>query len=55
MGNGSTVSILKDPWLPDVVNPYINTDNEAIQGQMVSVLMEMGEQRWDTDLIQDIF
>lgn len=34
---------------------YITTENEAINGQMVSALMIMDDQRWDIDLRKDIF
>lgn len=54
MGDGTTMIIVTDPWLPGIDNPYIATENEAIKGQMVSALMVTDEQRWDIDLIEDI-
>ncbi|XP_074347208.1 uncharacterized protein LOC141686043 [Apium graveolens] len=30
---GETVSIMDDPWLPNMENPYITTNNESIKGQ----------------------
>ncbi|KAL8113779.1 hypothetical protein AgCh_020904 [Apium graveolens] len=55
VGKGSSVSIVDDPWIPDIENPYVTTRNEAIKGKTVSNLMVMGERRWDVDLVRDIF
>lgn len=55
VGNGSTVDILKDPWLPCDEDPYVRTDHEALKGNMVSSLMAMDQEAWDTDLVKDIF
>lgn len=51
VGNGESISILNDPWFSDVNNPYINSVNEALQGQKLLT----GENRWDVDLLDDIF
>lgn len=54
IGNGSTIRVLEDPWLPSEHEAHIQTSNPAIQGQMVSCLLdENGD--WDGDLIRDIF
>ncbi|XP_074370739.1 uncharacterized protein LOC141711921 [Apium graveolens] len=55
VGNGSTVDITKDPWLPCVEDPYIHTEHEALKGSMVSSLMEMDQDRWNEELLKDIF
>lgn len=55
VGNGTSVPILNNPWLPDTINPYVNSASEALEGQMVLALMVTNEQRWDIDLIQDLF
>lgn len=41
VGNGKNISILNDPWLPVENDPYIHTDNVAIQGQKVVSIMNM--------------
>lgn len=55
MGSGKNISIVNDPWLPDAQNPYIVTDNTALEGQKVSTLLETGKNRWDVDLLRDMF
>lgn len=39
IGDGSQVNIMGDPWLPSVDDPFVHSNNEAIQGQKVSSLM----------------
>lgn len=51
LGSGESISILNDPWLPDVNNPFITTSNMALEGRKVSSLMVTGENRWDVELI----
>ncbi|XP_074337381.1 putative mitochondrial protein AtMg00310 [Apium graveolens] len=51
VGSGNSVSILKDPWLPDARCPYITSENEALGNQMVLALMVINERRWDIELI----
>lgn len=55
VGNGTTISICSDPWLPVATDAFIHTDNEAIKGQTVSSLMSPDSNTWDIDLILDIF
>lgn len=55
IGNGRSVNILEEPWLPCLQDLYIQTRNEAIIQQKVSSLMSTHEGRWDVDLILDIF
>lgn len=55
VGNGSSISICSDPWLPDETNPYISTQSAAITEQMVSSLISPDQNDWDTDLVMDIF
>lgn len=54
IGTGTTVSISKDPWLPND-DPYVHTDNEAIRNRTVDALMIPGQQAWDIDVIKDVF
>lgn len=55
VGNGITVDIKKDPWLPRVNDPYIHTVHDDITNQKVSYLMSTFNHNWDIDLVQDIF
>lgn len=54
VGTGKSVNITKDPWLPSM-DPYVQTNNEAIKDKMVDVLMVTDRREWDVDLINDIF
>lgn len=54
VGNGSTIYILEDPWLPLEQEAYVQTDNPSLQNQMVASLRdEHGS--WDLNLIMDVF
>uniref|UniRef100_A0A803P6Q0 Reverse transcriptase domain-containing protein n=1 Tax=Cannabis sativa TaxID=3483 RepID=A0A803P6Q0_CANSA len=53
--NGSMVSILQDPLLPDSENPKATSTHPALLNQNVSVLMVPGELAWDVDLVRDLF
>lgn len=55
VGNGQTINILEDPWLPVEDNAYIHTRSETLQGHVVSSLMESTHIRWEEDLILDVF
>ncbi|KAL8100419.1 hypothetical protein AgCh_032616 [Apium graveolens] len=55
VGNGQSISILNDPWLPDAHDPYIHSYSEAFINQNVSSLMVTGEHVWDVELISDMF
>lgn len=55
VGSGVNMSVLKDPWLSILQNPYVTTSNIFLEGTMVSSLFVTGENRWDEDLIHDMF
>lgn len=38
IGNGNSVYILKEPWLPNEIDPYVHTVNEGLMGKMVPSL-----------------
>lgn len=54
VGNGSSISILEDPWLPLEHDAYVQTNIPALQCQMVSSLLD-SDHHWDFDLIMDVF
>lgn len=41
--------------LSNVNDPYVHSVNEALVNQKVSSRMVIGDRRWDTNLIQDLF
>ncbi|XP_062100071.1 uncharacterized protein LOC133805941 [Humulus lupulus] len=55
IGSGETVSILSDPWLPDIANSFIQTTHPALNDKKVSQLMVRGSNMWDNDILLDIF
>ncbi|XP_060959224.1 uncharacterized protein LOC115699974 [Cannabis sativa] len=55
IGNGSSVSVLLDSWLPDVDNPKVTSTHPALLSQCVNSLMITGEYAWDVDLVLDLF
>lgn len=54
-GNGSSINILTDPWLPSVSQAYVQSDNMALVDQKVSSLMSMDSNSWDLDILYDLF
>ncbi|XP_074377914.1 uncharacterized protein LOC141719436 [Apium graveolens] len=55
VGDGTTISVLKDPWLPHPTNAFVTTNSEALHGATFNSLFEIGEHKWDEELISDIF
>uniref|UniRef100_A0A803Q2U2 RNase H type-1 domain-containing protein n=1 Tax=Cannabis sativa TaxID=3483 RepID=A0A803Q2U2_CANSA len=55
IGNGLNTSITSDPWLPDLNNPKITSTHPALLGQKVASLMCVGENSWDSEIINDLF
>lgn len=55
VGNGVHISVLNDPWLLNVQNPFVTTNNIALEGETVSSLFVTREHRWDDELSYDIF
>lgn len=55
VGNGMSINIKDDPWLPEIDDATIQTKSDAIRNQKVSSLISMADNSWDTDLILDVF
>ncbi|XP_019177735.1 PREDICTED: uncharacterized protein LOC109172940 [Ipomoea nil] len=56
IGDGGTVKVWGDPWLPDVHNPYVMTTEQSyLNDPLVKSLFCVGEMKWDSELINDIF
>ena len=56
VGDGSNIFVTKDPWLPYAILDFLTTHlGSAYDNLKVQNLMLPGEQRWNRDLIRDIF
>ena len=56
MGDGSHILVSKDPWLLAEDNGMITTSlGEMYNIVRVKELMMSGEQKWDKDLVSDLF
>lgn len=53
VGNGQTIKILEDPWLPVEHDPYIYTRSESLQDQKVSSLIGVTSNCWNADLVDN--
>uniref|UniRef100_A0A803PII9 Reverse transcriptase domain-containing protein n=1 Tax=Cannabis sativa TaxID=3483 RepID=A0A803PII9_CANSA len=51
VGNGSQASILKDLWLIDDENPFVESQHPGLVGKMVNSLMKVGEFEWDDEVL----
>uniref|UniRef100_A0A803PVV6 Reverse transcriptase zinc-binding domain-containing protein n=1 Tax=Cannabis sativa TaxID=3483 RepID=A0A803PVV6_CANSA len=54
VGDGSNVSILAEPWLPDDVNPFIESLHPGLVGKTVDSLMKVGLVEWDEKVVTDV-
>ncbi|XP_074342410.1 uncharacterized protein LOC141679955 [Apium graveolens] len=55
VGNGNSINIELDHWLPVANDPFIHMRSKSIHGQKVSSLFSMENNSWDIDLVKDIF
>lgn len=55
VGDGSTINILTDPWLPCQSDPYVHTRSQEIEDKLVCSLLNSDQTQWDVDLVMDIF
>uniref|UniRef100_A0A803QE18 Reverse transcriptase n=1 Tax=Cannabis sativa TaxID=3483 RepID=A0A803QE18_CANSA len=55
IGNGLRTNITTDPWLPDKHQPLITSSHPALAGNYVVSLMHINQQRWDVDIMADLF
>ncbi|XP_030503490.1 uncharacterized protein LOC115718807 [Cannabis sativa] len=54
VGDGSTVNILSEPWLPNEMNPYIESVHPRLVGKSVDSLMKVGLVEWDGEVLADV-
>lgn len=56
IGSGLQVNIWNDRWLPDLNNPFIETNCSPVLAQaIVNSLRITPDDSWDIDLIKDLF
>lgn len=55
VGSGEKIDICNQPWLQDVIDPYITSNNQVIQQNKVSSLMRIGDRSWDEKIVKDLF
>lgn len=55
VGDGKTISILKDNWIPEVTPGTFTTSYPLIDNQTVSALMDGDGKHWNTYLVKEIF
>uniref|UniRef100_A0A803Q3L9 Reverse transcriptase zinc-binding domain-containing protein n=1 Tax=Cannabis sativa TaxID=3483 RepID=A0A803Q3L9_CANSA len=55
VGSGETISITRDPWLPDMENPFITSFHPSFCDKDVKCLLTMDGKNWDYEIINDLF
>lgn len=55
VGIGESISVLKDPWLPVQVNPYVSTISINLETYNVNNLFCVDSRKWDEYLVKDMF
>ena len=56
IGRGDHVQIWKDPWLPDMTNPWVTTPPaEGLEEALVASLKSEDGTKWDEDILSNLF
>ncbi|KAM6586543.1 hypothetical protein CsatA_009148 [Cannabis sativa] len=55
VGNGQSISVLGEPWLPDANNPLVTSSHPTLASVTVASLMSMDNGGWDNKIIEDLF
>uniref|UniRef100_A0A803PC62 Uncharacterized protein n=1 Tax=Cannabis sativa TaxID=3483 RepID=A0A803PC62_CANSA len=55
VGNGYSISVLGDPWLPNVDNPFVVSHHLGLVNAKVHSLMRLDDKSWDLEILQDMF
>lgn len=51
VGDGSGIKVLGEPWLPDLDDLLVHSDNPALQNAKVYNLMKINEREWDDEVM----
>ncbi|XP_074352931.1 uncharacterized protein LOC141692091 [Apium graveolens] len=54
VGDGQHIQILGQPWLLTEVNPFITSNIQPLQNQVVASLMKVGAKEWDLEVVADV-
>uniref|UniRef100_A0A803PEE1 Reverse transcriptase domain-containing protein n=1 Tax=Cannabis sativa TaxID=3483 RepID=A0A803PEE1_CANSA len=55
VGDGGSISVLGDPWLPDADNPYVLSSHPGLEGVKVCSLMCPNDRCWNLEILQNMF
>lgn len=56
VGDGDKISIVRDPWMPNMPSPEIViNNNQGEELKRVSDLILQNPRRWNEELIQEVF
>ncbi|XP_074358745.1 uncharacterized protein LOC141698038 [Apium graveolens] len=54
VGDGQHIQILGQPWLLTEVNPFITSNIQPLQNQVVASLIKVGAKEWDLEVVADV-
>uniref|UniRef100_A0A803PQ00 Uncharacterized protein n=1 Tax=Cannabis sativa TaxID=3483 RepID=A0A803PQ00_CANSA len=55
IGDGSTIDVLGEPWLPNDAEPIVTSCHPALVNAKVSNLMANDSLQWDDEILADLF
>uniref|UniRef100_A0A803PA05 RNase H type-1 domain-containing protein n=1 Tax=Cannabis sativa TaxID=3483 RepID=A0A803PA05_CANSA len=55
VGDGTSISILGEPWLPDAQNPFVSSQHPALSSKRVCNLLVLDGSGWDEEVVVDLF
>lgn len=55
MGTGDDINILRQPWLSDRENPFVESISQSLENNKVSFMMDLDHKVWDEEILADLF
>uniref|UniRef100_A0A803P4M6 Zinc knuckle CX2CX4HX4C domain-containing protein n=1 Tax=Cannabis sativa TaxID=3483 RepID=A0A803P4M6_CANSA len=55
VGDGLSISVLGEPWLPDEENPMVMSSHPGLEGAIVNNLFREEGGGWDMEILEDMF